>query len=69
MADSQDKDQIAQEAIRSGANRTIAAIEKAFIRNASGRYVTLTVDRHDNQLPASQGSTRNETSARNKGRR
>ena len=45
MADSLKRNEAAQEAIRSGANRTMAIIEKAFIDNASGRYVTLKVDK------------------------
>jgi len=37
----QEEDRIAQAAIRSAANRSVAILEKAFIRNGSGRYFVL----------------------------
>ena len=39
-----DDDRVAQEAIRSAANRSLAILEKAFIRNGSGRYFVLRSD-------------------------
>jgi saccharopine dehydrogenase-like NADP-dependent oxidoreductase len=41
----QERDQIAQAAIRSCANRSISIIEKASIKSASGRYVVLSRDK------------------------
>jgi hypothetical protein len=37
----EEEDRIAQAAIRSGANKSLATLEKAFIRNGSGRYFVL----------------------------
>ena len=36
-----EEDRIAQAIIRSSANRSLAVLEKAFIRNGSGRYLVL----------------------------
>jgi hypothetical protein len=44
MSDSSNSDRVAREAVRGGANRAMATIEKAFIKNGSGRYVSLKVD-------------------------
>jgi hypothetical protein len=35
------RDRVARDAIESRANKSLAVLEKAFIRNASGRYVVL----------------------------
>lgn len=41
FATEKDLDRAAQAAIRSGASKSIAVLEKAFIRNGSGRYFVL----------------------------
>ena len=37
----EEEDRVAQAAIRSSANKSLAVLEKAFIRNGSGRYFVL----------------------------
>lgn len=54
MRDASNGDRAAREAVRGGANRAMATIEKAFIKNGSGRYVSLKVDQaHLSDRPVS----------------
>jgi hypothetical protein len=51
-----ERDVVAQEAMLSRANKSISVLEKAFIRNGSGRYFVLRTDDLDTEM-ASGGAS------------